>query len=152
LTTIVCDRKSIASDLQYTASTGYKWKGRTKLYRFSAHPLTYEHSDFIIGIAGTADDAVSIAHFYSSPEDWVKGPPKVGPNINGIVLTEDKNVFMFTSKYTQWMGVADKHIAIGSGGEFALGALAAGKSLKEAIKIASNKDSYTGMGYMEMSF
>jgi ATP-dependent protease HslVU (ClpYQ) peptidase subunit len=45
---------------------------------------------------------------------------------------------------TSWTRHTGKHYAIGSGSEFALGALAAGASVREALDIAQQHDSATG--------
>jgi len=43
-----------------------------------------------------------------------------------------------------FFGAGNPFFAVGSGGDFALGAMAAGKTAPEAIEIAAKHDSYTG--------
>ena len=143
MTTIVCDKTEMACDLQYTKTDGSCWRGNTKIYKFDPHRLTWEHSKFIMGFAGTASDIVSIAAFYSNPEMF-KAPPKTS-TIRGLVLTDEGDIYTFDT-HTKWLKVNEPFAAIGSGGLIALGALSAGASLREAIKIASKSDVYTGMG------
>lgn len=45
-----------------------------------------------------------------------------------------------------WLRISRKQWAIGSGADYALGAMAAGATAREAVEIASRLDSGTGMG------
>jgi ATP-dependent protease HslVU (ClpYQ) peptidase subunit len=150
LTTIVCNLEEMAGDLQFTnVVTGYKFKGKTKVYKFQPHDLHYPNGEFIVGFAGTASDIVTVAEFFSNPEGF-RTPPKVR-GLTGLVLTSKKEIFYFDT-FTNWIRVGDKYSAIGSGAQVALGVLASGGSPTEAIKIASKHDAYTGMGMKTESF
>jgi hypothetical protein len=46
----------------------------------------------------------------------------------------------------QWQRIRHPFIAIGNGGDFALGALAAGESAREAVRIASRLSASCGFG------
>lgn len=140
----------MACDLQFTnTATGNKWKGHTKVYKFQPHENTYPVCEFIVGFAGAASEIVTIAEFFSVPDNFSK-PPKVGKCL-GLVLTAKKQIFMFTD-YCKWLAVKEPYHAIGSGSEYALGAMASGMSPKEAVKIAMKHDSYTGMGIKTINF
>jgi ATP-dependent protease HslVU (ClpYQ) peptidase subunit len=150
LTTIAVNRECMWGDKQFTnLNTGNKWKGATKVYRFKAHPDTYAHCDFIIGFAGTAADMVTLANFFEYPDMHAKAPRVKG--IMGLVLTEKKDIFMFDD-YTKWLLMKEPFAAVGSGADYALGAMAAGKSPKEAVQIASKLDAFTGLGVKGYSF
>lgn len=138
----------MACDLQFTDGTT-KWKGKTKIYKFKAHPLIYPVCDFIVGFAGTASDIISVAEFFSMP-DVIK-PPRIRGIFRGLVLTEEQDIFTF-DHYAQWLAVNDKYAACGSGQTVALGAMAAGASPKEAIKHASKHDAFTGFGVKTLKF
>lgn len=144
MTTIAVNKEEIYGDRQFTNTvTGHKWKGKTKVYRFTAHPDTYSACDFIMGFAGSASDIVTISSYFEFPDMFGK-PPRVR-GCTGVVLTAKRDIFVFDD-YTKWLLVDEPFHAIGSGAEYALGAMAAGKSPREAVKIASSKDCYTGFG------
>ena len=150
LTTVVCNKQEVYADLQFTDTRdGSMWKGKTKVFRFKANPLTYEYSDFIIGFAGSASDIVSVSTFFEFPE-LHKNPPKVR-NLTGLVLTEDAKIYTFDD-YTKWLAINQPFAAIGTGAGYALGALESGLSPKEAVKIAMKHDAYTGMGVKGLSW
>jgi ATP-dependent protease HslVU (ClpYQ) peptidase subunit len=129
-------------DLQYTNNnTGGKWKGKTKVYPFN-NPDIYPEP-FIAGFSGSANDTITIVHYWTAPEKFTRPPAVKG--CGGLVLTQSGDIFIFDN-YTRWLKVEEPHAAIGSGQQIALGAMEAGATPKEAIKIASKKDSYTGFG------
>jgi hypothetical protein len=144
LTTIATNREELWGDLQYTNNTnGNKWKGKTKVFKFKANELTYPHCDFIVGFCGTASDVAEISSFFEYPEMFKK-PPR-GRGASGLVLTENRDIFLF-DHYSSWLAVAEPFLAVGSGASYAIGAMAAGATPKEAVKIAMKSDCYTGMG------
>lgn len=131
-------------DKQFTnMNTGNKFKGDTKVYRYKAHERTCSH-DFIVGYAGTANDIVTINSWYSYP-DLFDNPPRPPRQITGLVLCSDGDIYTFTD-YMKWLKVDQPFHAIGSGMDYAIGAMAAGMSAKEAVKLAMKHDCYTGMG------
>lgn len=144
MTTIACNKEEVYGDLQFTNhSTGNKWKGETKVYRYKPHPLTC-HVDFIVGYAGTAQEIVTVHSFFSEPDMFDK-PPRPPRGLTGLVLTADKDIYMFND-YSKWLIVKEPFSAIGSGSEYAKGAMSQGASPKEAVKVAMKHDSYTGLG------
>jgi ATP-dependent protease HslVU (ClpYQ) peptidase subunit len=150
LTTIACDKRSIAGDLQYTnANTGLKWKGNPKVFKFQAHPNIYT-VDFMVGFAGTASDIIGISSFFSKPDKFEK--PVFIDTIMGLVLTEKGELFVFDADPLKWIKIKSQFYAIGSGANIAMGALACGKTPQEAVKLASKYDSYTGMGIKSYSW
>jgi ATP-dependent protease HslVU (ClpYQ) peptidase subunit len=81
--------------------------------------------------------------------EWLKGDrEKTGPRLKDTVVVE------FDRKTGQAQMWESRHVPLpckdvyvtGSGGQIALGALAAGADEKEAIQIASKYDAYTGNG------
>lgn len=145
MTTIACDKTGIYGDLQITnLATNAKFKCGTKVYKFSAHELTYPHSDFYVGFAGSAEDIITAADFFDCPEVYYNKRLNL-KGLSGLVLTEQQEIFVFSS-LTKWLVVKDKYASIGSGANVAIGAMEAGSTPKEAVKIASKIDIYTGMG------
>ncbi len=150
LTTIACNRESIAGDLQYTnLQTGYKFKGASKVHKFKPNELIHPDGEFIVGFCGTASDVCNIISFFVKPELFKK-PPKVN-GVSGIVLTEDRQLFLF-EHYLEWLGVKEDYCAVGSGAAYAVGVLSQGGTPKEAVKVASKHDAFTGLGVRELKF
>jgi hypothetical protein len=141
LTTIACNTEEMYSDLQYTNhSTGFKFKGDGKVYRFEPNEL-FPFS-YLIGFTGSASDVVTAVSYLSRP-DLFKKPPAA--RVSGLVVTDKHKIFMF-EHYLKWVEIHAKYAAAGSGSEFAIGALAQGATPKEAVKVAMQHDVYTGMG------
>lgn len=131
-------------DLQFTNNAnGNKWKGKTKVFKFKAHELTYPECDFIMGFCGSAADLAEVATFYDYPE-LHKRPPK-GRNLSGLVLTANREIFVF-DHYSTWLRVNQPFLAVGTGSTYAIGAMAMGASPKEAVRAAMKHDIYTGYG------
>ena len=146
MTTIACNRTSIAADLQVTYGSN-KFKTKTKIYSFEPHEITYK-LPYYVAFCGTVEKAYDIL-------DWLTDPTQKMPgNANKatfLVLTQDKKIFTF-HKPSQWIEVDEPYFALGSGESFALAAMALGKTPKEAVIVASKHDINTGMGFEEYSF
>lgn len=138
MTTIACNKESLYGDLQMTNGT-YKFKSNGKVFRFKAGD--YWQVGFIVGFAGTANGMFDVKEFFANPN----GPRPRVKDISGLVLTEGGDIFRF-DHYLKWHSVDVPYCAIGSGQDFAMGAMALGASPKEAVKIAMKHDIYTGMG------
>jgi hypothetical protein len=147
VTTIAVTKDEIGCDLQYTEGT-HKWKGAPKVIYFEPHELTYPVCPFYIGFSGSANDIVGVAEFFSRPESTKA--PRV-KDLKGAVLTAKGDIFVF-DHYAKWIKMAEAYYAVGSGAHYALGALGSGASVKDAIKIASKKDPFTGMGVRTFKF
>lgn len=151
LTTIACNKEEIVCDLQFTnTSTGEKWKGKPKIFLFEPHEMHYPHSPFYVGFAGTARDMISVADFFSAPEEYDE-LPKMEGNLFGLVLTAKREIFIF-DKFDSWLPVDAQFAAIGSGAPCAKGAMAAGMTPREAVKIAMRQDAFTGFGVKSFNF
>lgn len=141
----------MACDLQFTnANTGGKWKGKTKIYKMECPFICGQ--PFVVGFAGGANDMLTIIDFFENYNPEVK-PRRlsIGANSGGLILTQDGTIYRFSDP-TKWILVCEPYAAIGSGMDYALGAMASGKTPKEAVKIASKHDSYTGLGVKVLSF
>jgi hypothetical protein len=144
LTTIACNREALYGDLQFTNNvTGNKWKGKTKVYKFKANPATYAECDFIVGFCGSASDIVEIATFFTHPEMFDKQPRVRG--ISGLVLTANKDIYIFDD-YGKWLAMDVDFAAIGSGANYAIGAMENGASPRDAVRAAMKHDAFTGYG------
>lgn len=148
MTTIAVDKYSIACDRQFSHSGGHIFRGRTKIYELP--PVTCEQffdcKKAAVGFAGNADQIVTALEFLFDPMEGAC--PKV-KGLELVALTDNYDIWTsFTLR--NWMLVDQSYYAIGSGTQFALGALASGKSPLEAVKIAAKNDSNTGMGFREI--
>lgn len=63
-----------------------------------------------------------------------------------IVITPKGKVNWLTWPYMRFQPVTEKKVAFGSGSDFAMGAMAAGATAREAVAIACRYDSNTGQG------
>lgn len=146
ITTIAANKDSIACDVQATHRGGYKFKLHTKIGQFY-QPLIYP-KPFYVGFSGGINSIPDITDFFNNIQDY-KRAPKVDAEC--LVLTEDKKLYTFVDP-SKWLALKENHYAVGSGAMFAMGAMEAGKSPIEAVKIAGKKDPNTGLGYKTYSF
>jgi len=142
MTTIAATKSQIACDVQATHPSGMKFKIKTKVHEFY-QPLIYP-TKFYMGFCGSLDSVVPAIDFFTDPTQYKK-PPKIS-NAEFMVLTEDKKLFMFYNP-AQWIAIDQPYYAIGSGMCYAMGAMAAGKTPLEAVKLAAKYDAGTGLGY-----
>lgn len=145
MTTIACNRESIACDLQVTSNNN-KYKVTTKIYSFDPHPKTY-HVPYMVGFSGHVQKATAVIDWLANPEG---APPKFKDG-EFLALGSDGKIFVFQIP-VNWVEIDQPYCAIGSGAEYARGALASGKTPLEAVKIASNHDINTGMGFQEFNW
>jgi hypothetical protein len=131
-----------------TYSGSIKWKCKTKIFKFNAHPDIFP-DDFMVGFAGTGNDLITAAEFFSIPDSFKRVPNLKG--LHGLVLTVKGDIFIF-DQLDKWMLVSEPHASIGSGSMFALGAMEAGGSVKDAIKAATKLDPFTGLGVKVLSW
>jgi hypothetical protein len=128
-------------DLQFTTGD-HKWKGTGKVYKYKPHSKTW-HCPYLVGYTGIVENLMIVHEYLTNPD---QSPPKLkSGDCCGLVLTEEHEIYRFEN-CRRWMKVELPYDAIGSGGPYALGALAAGLSPKEAIKVAMQNDVYTGLG------
>lgn len=102
---------------------------------------------FYLGFSGSIEHAHSVLEWFTTTE----GKPPQNKQAEFIVLTKDKKIFTFINP-TKWIQIQEPVYAIGSGSQYALGALHAGKTTKESIVIASKCDPSTGMGVKTFVF
>lgn len=141
MTTIAANRTQIAGDRQANHSGGLKFKLKSKLYSFNT-PIIYK-KPFHIGLCGNVDDFSSVIEFFYDPTAYKKAPRFKG---EGLVLSEDGKIWTFGNDPSKWILVDQPYYSVGSGMNFAMGAMAAGSSPYDAVKYASTLCSATGMG------
>lgn len=137
MTTIVFDRrtKTLVADTR-----GTKGGLKTRITKLRALP----NGGFF---AGCGNHSICLQVF-----DWVVAGSKPAdkPNIDpemgafeAIVVKADGTAYVLESRLMP-IEVEDDFAAIGSGGDFAMGAMKAGKGALEAAQIAADLDAFTG--------
>lgn len=140
----------MACDLQGTLGDSQILTLPTKIYKFKPHERTYPNSEFIMGFAGTAGDAITMADFFENPDTYDEVPEPEQP-IQGMVLTPDGRIYHMTGP-TKWVRIMDAYFSIGSGSSVALGAMAMGATPKQAVKAAIKVDPFSGQGIKSLKF
>jgi hypothetical protein len=145
MTTIACNKNSIACDLQISWDSGYKFRTTTKVFGIDATDLIPE--PFYVGYAGQLDLAYEVIEWLRNP-DTVKRPKR---SCQMLILTERGKIITFAKNPNPatWITVNEPFFSIGSGSNFAQASMLAGLSPKEAVLAASKLDINTGMGVKE---
>ena len=128
MTTICAKDGIIASDTRMTGGS-YMTEGLKKVFQVG---------DEWIGLAG---EVCKFPEFI----DWYRGDTDEKPNIEDmevLVMHKNGDLSIFEGKCVAIP--VGKCGAIGSGAQFAMGAMYAGKTAKESIKIAAQLDQNTG--------
>lgn len=138
MTTIACGNRIMVSDSLYTLGDT-NWKQKTRKVR-----KIYGH---LVGCAGETDKIELFFRWFKQSFDSVQiGPPefpKLGENFVALVMRPDGSI------YRQWDNEVQNDeegsfAAIGSGWQFALGAMEAGADPITAVSIAIDYDIYSG--------
>lgn len=132
MTTIATDGKTIASDRLVTGD-GVQHCNITKIRRF-------DNGD-IMGLTGTAFDMDTFADWYISDRSEL---PDLSNHTEVLVLEHTGTIRCFNQRGHSF--IHDAPAALGSGAALAYGAMAAGASPAEAVRIASERDIYSGGG------
>lgn len=104
---------------------------------------------FLAG-AGAMDQLIEVAR-------WIDAGMKDEANpFVGKHVIENESTYLYVDKAglpywltTPWLRpvrIAEKYVALGSGGDIAWGALRAGASPRKAVSIAGERDIFTGLG------
>lgn len=138
MTTIAWDGKTLAADRLRTV--GNTPMGATKLFRVEA-PF---YSGGLKGgiLFGACGDSWDCAAFRL----WVEGGNPPTPKNLGVVAIDARGVCWYGGETLIFHEVELPYWACGSGADYALGAMAAGKPAREAVEIASGLDVHTGLG------
>ena len=149
LTTIVATRTEIACDLQVTYGGRQPLKVDTKIEKLSGPIVNnlWGADEAYIGYCGPVNGWGNVLAWFREPTDKL---PKI-KEIEFLVITDRKQIW-HSDNFNNWTVFKEPYAAIGSGGHFAIGAIASGLNVKEAIKVASKHDIYTGMGCKAYSF
>lgn len=139
MTTIVYDTKSLVSDSQSTAGD--------QIYEEDCQKLFPNVGPFaILGVAGNYQDALdiidTIKHYTLIEQIRGLDYKELGWSCAMLAVTHDGQPWHYTGNRSFELR-PDLPFAIGSGADYALGALAMGASGEEAVKVAARYDPYT---------
>ena len=125
MTVIATDGKSMAGD-SYTTAHAQLLRTARKVHRLK--------DGRIAGACGTTTDCLALIRWLNDGGD----KPSLGDDVVALILNPDGSVDWMDCKFEMVKGNMVPY-AIGSGGDLALGAMLAGKSPKEAAKIACSR-------------
>lgn len=147
MTTVAANKTTIASDLQYTYGQT-RFKGKTKIFDFPK-----EKAQFVLrtdrayaGVAGNADQIAHLVEWLHDGEPHSKVPKL--KNLELLVLTGEGKLY-WGKGLSAFLQIDEPFWAIGSGMDFAIGAMKRGATPLEAVKIAAKSDVNTGLGFQE---
>lgn len=145
MTTIAIKDKILAFDSKLTADgqfSGFFVKGR----RFKNH---------LVAAAGSAQEIEAFLDWFEAgaTEDLKRkfGLHEREVDIQALSIDRKGNIFLYEDRLYPYR-VDAAFYAAGSGGSIAIGAMAAGASAEQALRIAAKFDSYTGGGIKTLSF
>lgn len=115
--------------------------------------LTRLNTGEVLSWTGHLQNCIGMQHWYcagAKPNEWDKY--RVDPEAAAelVILSED-GLWTFTAGPYP-VKVEDPFFAVGSGSEYALGALAMGATAEQAVEIASRFDNCCGLGVDVMRF
>lgn len=131
------------------------WDGKTLAadcqQNWSDVPLrgskVFEHDGVLFGHVGSAEDGAAF-------EEWVKAgsPEETKPELEDVnFLSVSKGQLYWASERLVWLRVNATYFAIGAGRDVALGAMAAGMSAPQAVKIACQHNIHCGIDIETLS-
>lgn len=135
MTTIAYDTLSLAADRQLNSGSARDIQHVPKLFLIAEH-------DCVLGAAGNYTAILAMRDDYAAHGKLTRRHPKVNA---ALVMHLDDGRCCY---YEQGSFVYEttEPIAVGSGEQFALGALMAGATADDAVRIASRLDTATGGG------
>ena len=137
----------LCTDLQYTHTDGGAFQGGMKAIRLSEEvaELLFHNKKAIVGACGSVNDIGTSWEWFTDPSQKI---PRLRA-VEFVALTGDKAIYT-SSNLNNWVRVDSPYYAIGSGKQYAIAALEAGKSPKKAVEIACKYDVYSGKGVAEL--
>jgi len=129
MTTVVFDGATVAWDSRVTAGTDIITDNAQKRYKVDGRTFWF---------SGTVGDFQEFAEAYAGRET------RRELSVSALVLDRDGLYMSSTDGREIWRTPVLAPCALGSGGDYALGAISCGKTAKEAVKIASTRDACTG--------
>lgn len=144
MTIIVWDGKTLAADKQATNS-GLKRKV-TKIYKVRGN---------LIGFSGELDFAFAMKKWFEDGADVEKFPKHQEDDnkwVGMLVITPDKRVLKYERSPVPMEFTECDAMCIGSGRDYAFGALAMGANAVRAVEVACEYENSCGMGIDVLTF
>lgn len=131
MTTIATDGKSIASDGQVTDNSIIEDLNRKKVHKLP--------DGRALGFAGCL---ISCEMFLEWIKDTTQQPPEGSDEFEAVVIDGSDKVTVYNHRYSPL--VMPTPYCTGTGKQVALGAMMAGATPKQAVKLATKVDIYSG--------
>ncbi len=145
MTTIAWDGTTLAADRA-------AWSGNKKYRVRKVHKVkATDGSQYLVAFAGDGNYAEAIL-------TWMRGGQHPGEYpgddsiIVAVVVDERRRVWQLSSKALRYGRVLERIHSSGGGHEFAIGALEAGATAEQAIKIAIKRSDMAGLGVDSVRF
>lgn len=134
MTTIAWDGKTLAADRRVTCG------GVTDA---KVHKIVRREDGALAGSAGNTSLGAAFKRWFLSGEPGERPPlSREQETANGVIIRPSGLIEIHD--VCGWYEAEAPHYALGSGWEIALGAMAAGASAEEAVRIAAKLDGNTG--------
>jgi len=141
MTTIAWDGEVLAGDRQSTS-------GNTPTETTKVFKIDRAGKSFLVGACGNKADCES---WYRFARGESERPAQFADEMSIICIDGDRRIWI-AHKGLDWYEIEAKNWAIGSGGDYALGAMGAYVGAKQAILIATKLDVHTGFGVDVVTF
>lgn len=133
-------------------------QGSADNHAFRVKKIHRINKDIITGFSGIVEAGICFICWYEEQDKKKKGLqydekqeyPRTD-SFSALVLHKNGQCSWY-GQYGYPVDVQDRYFGIGSGSDFALGAVYAGATLQEAIRIASKLDRSTGFGIQVEGF
>lgn len=136
MTTIAWDGKVLAADRQQTS--GDMRTKATKIFRLD--------NKTVVAICGTLSCGLLLVEWYKAGAKAEAWPTFQQDDLwSRLIVATPKGIVEYEQLPVP-LPILEPFMAFGSGRAYALGAMAAGCGAREAVKIASKFDTFTGLG------
>lgn len=157
MTTIAFDGTTLAADSQ-TTQEGVRLSMQAEKIHVRPEGSTWKVNGEMVaafGVAGKLNSAYLVQYAMALDGfDASHSFPK-GTSLTFLAVTVDGNVYVGGQNEDDdwaWLSKVSAPMAVGSGAEFAIGAMAAGTTAAKAVIIAARFDTATGGGVQEFNY
>jgi ATP-dependent protease HslVU (ClpYQ) peptidase subunit len=144
MTVIVWDGTTLAADRQCTVSSNFKTT-LTKIFRLT---------EGLIGFAGNCEQVPVLLQWFLDgciPDLYPEYQADKDTATECIVVLPDGKILLYDANHLP-IYIEAPCFAIGSGAQFAMGAMRQGATAEEAVKIAIHYDVFCGNGITSLTF
>lgn len=142
MSTVIADRKSrrMVADRKMTLHS----TSVAKVFKVQG----FDGAPWLLGGAGVMSSLLAFVEWFKDPSTETAAPPMEGLHV--MAMNYKGQLYLYYGT-TQPIHLQDKFFSIGSGGDYAMGALEAGATPEQALRIASKRDSGTGNGKIQVA-